>query len=155
MRPDIHPDYRPVVFQDANTGAQFLTRSTITSSRTIDWETPTGVQTYPLVVVEVSSDSHPFWTVPSEPSTPRAGWRSSTSATAVARHNSQRRPTSVADEALVAHQEIGQESVVRDLRRGVMCRMTAAVDVGDGRLGQQVIDQIAVVGDRADHQRMP
>jgi len=51
-----------VVFQDANTGAQFLTRSTITSSRTIDWETPHGSQTYPLVVVEVSSDSHPFWT---------------------------------------------------------------------------------------------
>jgi large subunit ribosomal protein L31 len=56
------PRLSTVVFQDANTGAQFLTRSTITSSRTIDWETPTGVQTYPLVVVEVSSDSHPFWT---------------------------------------------------------------------------------------------
>lgn len=62
MKPGIHPDYRPVVFQDANTGAQFLTRSTIISSRTIDWETPKGIQTYPLVVVEVSSDSHPFWT---------------------------------------------------------------------------------------------
>jgi large subunit ribosomal protein L31 len=62
MKPGIHPDYRPVVFQDANTGAQFLTRSTIASSRTIDWETPHGMQTYPLVVVEVSSDSHPFWT---------------------------------------------------------------------------------------------
>jgi large subunit ribosomal protein L31 len=62
MKPDIHPDYHPVVFQDATTGASFLTRSTLTSSRTIDWETPTGVHTYPLVVVEVSSDSHPFWT---------------------------------------------------------------------------------------------
>lgn len=62
MKSDIHPDYRPLVFQDANTGAQFLTRSTITSSRTTDWETPTGVLTYPLVVVEVSSDSRPFWT---------------------------------------------------------------------------------------------
>lgn len=40
----------------------FLTRSTVTSDRTIDWETPDGVRTYPLVVVEVSSDSHPFWT---------------------------------------------------------------------------------------------
>src|ERR1700733_10686611 len=48
MKPDIHPDYHPVVFQDATTGATFLTRSTITSSRTIDWQTPQGVQTYPL-----------------------------------------------------------------------------------------------------------
>lgn len=62
MKPGIHPDYRPVVFQDANTGAQFLTRSTIATARTIDRQTPTGVETYPLVVVEVSSDSHPFWT---------------------------------------------------------------------------------------------
>lgn len=62
MKRDIHPDYHPVVFQDAITGKAFLTRSTATSSRTIDWETPDGIRTYPLVVVEVSSDSHPFWT---------------------------------------------------------------------------------------------
>jgi large subunit ribosomal protein L31 len=62
MKPDIHPDYHPVVFRDANTGKTFLTRSTITSSRTIERETPDGVATYPLVVVEVSADSHPFWT---------------------------------------------------------------------------------------------
>jgi large subunit ribosomal protein L31 len=63
MKPGIHPDYHAVVFQDATTGAAFLTRSTITSSRTIDWQTPDGaLRTYPLVVVEVSSDSHPFWT---------------------------------------------------------------------------------------------
>jgi large subunit ribosomal protein L31 len=62
MKPDIHLDYHPVVFQDATTGALFLTRSTLTSSRTIEWETPSGVQNYPLVVVEVSCDSHPFWT---------------------------------------------------------------------------------------------
>jgi large subunit ribosomal protein L31 len=62
MKPGIHPDYHPVVFKDATTGAMFLTRSTITSSRTIQWHTPHGVQLYPLVVVEVSSDSHPFWT---------------------------------------------------------------------------------------------
>jgi large subunit ribosomal protein L31 len=62
MKPDIHPDYHPVVFQDATTGKLFLTRSTITSSRVVDWPTPNGVRTYPLVVVEVSSDSHPFWT---------------------------------------------------------------------------------------------
>lgn len=63
MKPGIHPDYHPVVFQDATTGKAFLTRSTITGTRTIDWKTPDGtVRTYPLVVVEVSSDSHPFWT---------------------------------------------------------------------------------------------
>jgi large subunit ribosomal protein L31 len=62
MKPGLHPDYHPVVFQDATTGALFLTRSTVTSSRTIEWETPTGTRTYPLVVVEVSCDSHPFWT---------------------------------------------------------------------------------------------
>lgn len=62
MKPRIHPDYHPVVFQDSNTGKAFLTRSTIASSRTTDWETPDGIRTYPLIVVEVSSDSHPFWT---------------------------------------------------------------------------------------------
>lgn len=63
MKPDVHPDYRPVVFKDAGTGRMFLTRSTITSSRSIDWESPAGVRTtYPLVVVDVTSDSHPFWT---------------------------------------------------------------------------------------------
>jgi large subunit ribosomal protein L31 len=58
MKPGIHPDYHPVVFQDATTGQAFLTRSTMTSSRTIEWQG----QTYPLVVVDVSSASHPFWT---------------------------------------------------------------------------------------------
>jgi large subunit ribosomal protein L31 len=62
MKPGIHPDYHPVVFQDSNTGTAFLTRSTVTSSRTIEWETPDGIRTYPLIVVEVSADSHPFWT---------------------------------------------------------------------------------------------
>ena len=38
MKPDIHPDYHSGVFQDATTDAMFLTRSTITSSRTIQWE---------------------------------------------------------------------------------------------------------------------
>ena len=51
-----------MVFLDATIGTRFLTRSTSTSSKTVEWETPTGVQNYPLVVVEVSSDSHPFWT---------------------------------------------------------------------------------------------
>lgn len=62
MKPDIHPDYHPVVFRDATTGETFLTRSTLTSDRTIDWPTPAGTRTYPLVIVEISAASHPFWT---------------------------------------------------------------------------------------------
>lgn len=59
MKKNIHPDYHPVVFRDAGTGTQFLTRSTITSDRDVEWED--GV-VYPLVVVDVTSESHPFWT---------------------------------------------------------------------------------------------
>lgn len=59
MRKGIHPDYHPVVFRDASTGEQFLTRSTATSDRTVDW--PDG-RTYPLIVVDVTSSSHPLWT---------------------------------------------------------------------------------------------
>jgi large subunit ribosomal protein L31 len=62
VKRDAHPDYHPVVFADANTGTTFLTRSTVTSDRNIEWATPDGVRTYPLVVVDVTSDSHPFWT---------------------------------------------------------------------------------------------
>jgi len=59
MKPGVHPYYHPVVFSDAITGTTFLTRSTCTSDRTIEWS---DGRTYPHVVVEVSADSHPFWT---------------------------------------------------------------------------------------------
>lgn len=59
MKPGIHPHYAPVVFQDANTGTTFLTRSTTTSDRTITWA---DGNTYPLITVDVTSESHPFWT---------------------------------------------------------------------------------------------
>ena len=59
MKSDIHPKYQPVVFQDASAEFAFLTRSTVTSKDTIKWE---DGQTYPLVKVEVSSRSHPFYT---------------------------------------------------------------------------------------------
>ncbi|MFD9662028.1 type B 50S ribosomal protein L31 [Rhodococcus sp. NPDC059968] len=59
MKSDIHPNYHPVVFQDASTGTTFLTRSTVTSDRTVEWA---DGNTYPLVVVDVTSESHPFWT---------------------------------------------------------------------------------------------
>ena len=59
MRPDIHPGYRPVVFRDRSAGTAFLTRSTATPSQTVEWE---DGRTYPVVDVDVSSASHPFWT---------------------------------------------------------------------------------------------
>jgi large subunit ribosomal protein L31 len=59
MKPGIHPDYRLVVFRDRSAGFAFLTRSTATSDRTIDWE---DGNTYPVVDVEISSASHPFYT---------------------------------------------------------------------------------------------
>jgi large subunit ribosomal protein L31 len=62
MQTGIHPDYHPVVFQDATTGHMFLTRSTATSSRTVQWQTVDGEHSYPLIVVDVTADSHPAWT---------------------------------------------------------------------------------------------
>lgn len=58
MKRGIHPDYHPVVFRDSSTGKTFLTRSTATSNQTIELDG----QTYPLIVVDITSDSHPFWT---------------------------------------------------------------------------------------------
>ena len=59
MKKGIHPEYRPVVFQDASANYSFLTRSTIKSSDTIEWE---DGKTYPLIKLEISSASHPFFT---------------------------------------------------------------------------------------------
>lgn len=59
MKTDIHPkNYRTVVFQDAGTGAQFLIGSTVET----DQKTTVGGTEYPLYMVEISSDSHPFYT---------------------------------------------------------------------------------------------
>ncbi|GAA2056249.1 MULTISPECIES: type B 50S ribosomal protein L31 [Streptomyces] len=59
MQSDIHPPYRPVVFRDRSAGYAFLTRSTATSERTIEWD---DGETYPVIDVEISSESHPFYT---------------------------------------------------------------------------------------------
>jgi large subunit ribosomal protein L31 len=59
MRPRIHPVSRPVVFRDRAAGAAFLTRSTAQSARTVAWE---DGNTYPVIDVEISSASHPFYT---------------------------------------------------------------------------------------------
>jgi large subunit ribosomal protein L31 len=59
MKQRIHPDYHPVVFRDRAANYAFLTRSTATSERTITWE---DGRSYPVVDVEISSASHPFFT---------------------------------------------------------------------------------------------
>ena len=59
MREGIHPDYRKVVFMDTTSGFKFLSGSTKPSKETIEWE---DGNTYPLLKVEISSDTHPFYT---------------------------------------------------------------------------------------------
>ena len=59
MKPGIHPQYRPVVFRDKVGGLAFLTRSTATGDQSIEWE---DGNTYPVIDVETSSASHPFYT---------------------------------------------------------------------------------------------
>lgn len=58
MKADIHPEYRKVVFVDNATGDEWVSRSTMTSKETkeIDGEE------IPLIRLEISSSSHPFWT---------------------------------------------------------------------------------------------
>ena len=60
MKKGIHPEeYRNVVFQDMSSDFKFLTKSTINASETIEWE---DGKEYPLVKLEISSMSHPFFT---------------------------------------------------------------------------------------------
>ncbi|MCH8318901.1 MAG: type B 50S ribosomal protein L31 [Bacteroidetes bacterium] len=59
MKKDIHPQYKEVVFLDTSSGFQFLTKSTMTSKDTVKWE---DGNSYPLIKVEISSASHPFFT---------------------------------------------------------------------------------------------
>ena len=59
MKADIHPKYHDVVFQDVTSDFSFLTRSTLTSKDTVKWE---DGKEYPLLKIEVSSASHPFYT---------------------------------------------------------------------------------------------
>jgi len=59
MKADIHPKYNEVVFQDVTSDLVFLTRSTLTSKESIKWE---DGNEYPLIKVDISSASHPFYT---------------------------------------------------------------------------------------------
>lgn len=59
MKKDIHPEYKEVVFWDTSSDFKFLTRSTQSSKETTKW---TDGKDYPVIKVEVSSASHPFFT---------------------------------------------------------------------------------------------
>lgn len=59
LKKDIHPEYRKVVFLDTSSDFKFLSGSTRSSEETIEWE---DGNTYPVIRVEVSSDTHPFYT---------------------------------------------------------------------------------------------
>ena len=58
MKNEIHPDYREVVFHDVSCDFKFVTRSTIATRDKITHE---GKE-YPLIKIEVSAESHPFFT---------------------------------------------------------------------------------------------
>ena len=59
MKTNIHPTYGEVVYRDRDADFTFLTRSTETSTKTVEW---TDGNTYPVIDVEISAASHPFWT---------------------------------------------------------------------------------------------
>ncbi|MBC7990868.1 MAG: type B 50S ribosomal protein L31 [Luteimonas sp.] len=59
MKADIHPEYRAVVFQDVTSDFRFLTRSTLSSKETVKFD---DGNEYPLIKVDVSSATHPFYT---------------------------------------------------------------------------------------------
>ncbi len=59
MKKDIHPDYRPVVFKDMNTGNMFLTGSSVECKDSVEY---TDGNTYPMYEIEHSSATHPFYT---------------------------------------------------------------------------------------------
>ena len=59
MKQGIHPEnYRPVVFKDMSNGYMFLSRSTCKTTETVEFEG----ETYPVVKLEISNTSHPFYT---------------------------------------------------------------------------------------------
>lgn len=60
MKQGIHPqNYKYVVFKDMSNGTSFLSRSTAFSKETVKWE---DGNEYPLIKLEISNTSHPFFT---------------------------------------------------------------------------------------------
>lgn len=63
MKKNAHPEYGPVVFRDKSGDLSMLTRSTLAHSSRAEVETvEIDGQTYPVIDVDVSATSHPFWT---------------------------------------------------------------------------------------------
>ena len=58
MKSEIHPDYHKVLFVDTATGDEWVSRSTMKSSETREVEG----EELPVIKLEISSHSHPFWT---------------------------------------------------------------------------------------------
>ena len=59
MKKDLHPEnYRAVVFKDMSNGDMFLSKSTCKTNDTVEFEG----ETYPVVKIEISNTSHPFYT---------------------------------------------------------------------------------------------
>jgi large subunit ribosomal protein L31 len=59
MKDGIHPGYRQIIFHDTSVNEYFKIGSTMNSDETIEWE---DGNTYPLVHLDISSASHPFYT---------------------------------------------------------------------------------------------
>jgi len=59
MKKNIHPKVRQVVFKDASSDFSFLGTSTMDSKEVVEWE---DGKSYPLIRIEISSASHPFFT---------------------------------------------------------------------------------------------
>ena len=60
MKPDIHPsNYRKVVFKDMSCDHSFIVHSCVNTKETIKWE---DGNEYPLIKLEISNTSHPFFT---------------------------------------------------------------------------------------------
>ncbi len=59
MKEGIHPNYREVVFLDTSCDFGFVTRSTVATSETITWK---DGKEYPVYKIEISAESHPFYT---------------------------------------------------------------------------------------------
>ena len=59
MKTETHPDYHSVIFFDTSCDYKILSRSTLTSEETMKWE---DGNSYPVIRVDVSSASHPFYT---------------------------------------------------------------------------------------------
>ncbi|GAB6264185.1 type B 50S ribosomal protein L31 [Photobacterium sp. R1] len=59
MKPDIHPEYRKVVFHDTSVDQYFVIGSTLKTDKTIRWK---DGKEYPYFLLDISSESHPFYT---------------------------------------------------------------------------------------------